>query len=999
MTQLLVDTVSRSGLWRCLRGAAIVGLCLFASLLTASVPETTQFAISARKLSPALIQFSQQSGLSIVFSDKITGHYRAPPVTGTLSAAQALEALLEGTELSWELIDDRIIAIYEARCRSTAHPGQECADPEQTLSKYPLFVPGIEETYVYGTRVTGSRIRQTQYRGAAPMDIVSAPDIELSGAQTIGELLKFVPAVSGNAASTAISNGGDGTATVTLRGLPSSNTLVLVNGRRVANNGLAGESVDLNSIPPAAVERIEILKDGASAIYGSDAIAGVVNVILKQDFHGFLAETFYGETGQGDLQTQTQTLQYGTGLPNGSFFISASRYTQDPIFSRDRDVSQSADTRRIGGTDLRSSATPAARFSLPSSGQTLIGEDQDFREATDEDLFNYQAFTSAVVPMERSSIYSNASYDFTEQISGFIDISYVETRAKSTLAPTPIFTAFEQIPLTVSRDNQYNPFGEDIVDVRRRLVEFPTRRQGDESDVARFSATVEGLFAQWNWDAGYSWSRSEARQRTTSIVNANHLQRALGPADQCQGFDIDGCVPVNLLGLPGSITPEQVDYLMVSGEVSGYTKLTSLSGNMSKPIISTPFGRGDLAFGFEYRKEATSKRPDALLASTGTLGATNFEPTRGDSKIVELYAETILPAWRSTSGLSAMDFEGALRYSDYGDFGSSTNPKVGVRLQFNPAWLLRATFATGFRAPSLNELFEGNSEDQSFIEDPCTQPQNVGVLPGCQQLADGTRNQFLTIKGGNPQLEAETAETYGLGVLWTPTALPGMALSADYFQINQHDVIDSSAQFIVNQNALLGKFGSNIQRDEGGNLQLVRAHNINVGRRRVSGADLALTYHHPKRRWGQLSVSSSATYIHEYLSRLDASSPQVDLAGTFRDEASEGLGGIPQWKAQMGIQWSRQRWLGSYELHYVSSLKELIPGTNQTRSIDAWAVHDLQLSYNFDWLGGLRLSAGVDNVFDEAAPLAASAFNDNIDGRTHELKGRYWYSKLSLRMP
>jgi len=423
------------------------------------------------------------------------------------------------------------------------------------------------------------------------VDILSAPDIELSGAQTLGELLKFVPAVSGNATSTAISNGGDGTATVTLRGLPASNTLVLINGRRVANDGLAGESVDLNSIPPAAVERIEILKDGASAIYGSDAIAGVVNVIMKQDFHGLLVEGFYGQAQEGDLETATQTLQYGTGISDGSFFISASHYKQEPIYSRDREISQTPDTRSLGGSDQRSSATPGSRVLLPN-GQTVIAEGTGYRPATDEDLFNYQAFTTAVVPIERLSVYTNASYDFNEQVTGFVELSYTDTEATAILAPTPVFTAFEQEPLSVAADARYNPFGAELHDVRRRLIEFPERQQRNESEVMRFSMVVEGLFSDWNWDAAYNWSRSEATEITRGIVNADLLQRAIGPAANCQGVDIDGCVPVNLLSFPGSISPEQVQYIAATGEVSGYTKLTGLSFNLSRALTLIPAGGG-----------------------------------------------------------------------------------------------------------------------------------------------------------------------------------------------------------------------------------------------------------------------------------------------------------------------------------------------------------------------------------------------------------------------
>ncbi len=977
---------------RCLLAVAL--LTGLAKTVWAGSENPIHFTIEAPQLSAALIQLSQQSGLSIVFSDQVVRELPASEVVGTVTTAEAMDALLLGTGLDWELVDDKVIAVFQLKCGDS---GSACVSPEEMISTYPIYVPGIEQTYVYGTQVTGSRIRRAGHSGGAPVDILSAPDIELSGAQTLGELLKFVPAVSGNALSTAIANGGNGTATVTLRGLPASNTLVLINGRRVANDGLAGESVDLNSIPPAAVERIEILKDGASAIYGSDAIAGVVNIIMKRDFHGLLGEAYYGQTQEGDLETQTQTVKYGTGLPEGSFFITASHYQQDPIFSRSRQVSRSADTRLLGGTDQRSSATPDARVTLPS-GQALIAQGSGYRPATPEDLFNYQAFTTAIVPLERDSIYTNASYDFSESVTGFLDMSYVETDAEATLAPTPVFSAFEQAELVVSADNIYNTFGQELEDVRRRLVEFPDRKQRNKSQVSRFSAELEGLFADWNWDFAYNWSRSEASETTTGIVNADRLARAIGPSRDCLGASQDGCVPVNLIGPQGSIAADQVDYIIAQGEVNGYSKLASGGINFSRALGGLPAGRGDFAFGMEYRRESTSKKPSQLLASASTLGATNFEATSGGRSVTELYVETILPLWKGASGLASVDLEAAMRFSDYSDFGRNNSPKIALRWRPSPAVLIRANYAEGFRAPSLNELYEGNTEEQAFINDPCTLASNVGQLPGCTQQADRSRNQFLTLKGGNTDLQPEASDSYSAGIVWTPGQAPGLAASLDYFLIDQRNVVSSSAQFIVSQNAQNGSFAGNVERDSMGNLTLVRASNINIGERRVSGTDIALTYHYPKQSWGKFSLVGSTTYIREYKARLDRTAPRLNLAGSFRDEASEGLGGIPEWKTQLSLRWQKERWRGSWQMHFVDDLQELVPGTEMQRQIDSWLVHDLQLNYTFNILAGLRLTLGVDNVLDDEAPLAASAFNDNIDGRTHELKGRYWYSRISQRL-
>ena len=953
------------------------------------------FQLVGEELSESLIQFSHQSGLAIVFSDSLTRGIGSPHVVGKMSAREALKRLLGDTELTWRLIDERIVAIYDGSCRSD----DSCPASTDLLVMNPLYVPGIEELFVYGSRLTGSRIKRSTLQGSAPLHLISSPDIELSGAQTIGQILRYVPAVSGNATSTAISNGGDGTATVTLRGLPASNTLVLINGKRVANDGLAGESVDLNSISPAAVERIEILKDGASPIYGSDAIAGVVNIIMKKDFYGFLAEQYAGVSDEGDALAVTTTLQYGTGFKHGSFFASATYFDQGEIKSRHREVSRLADGRDRGGADLRSSATPDARVTLPG-GETVIRDRRSgrYRPVDDDDLFNFPDFTSSLVPSDRISLYTSASYDFSELLTGTFEASYIETDAKAQLAPTPVFTAFEQEPIIISADNVYNPFGVEIEDLRRRLVELPPRNQQNNSKVARLGATFEGLYESWSWELAVGWSRSDAKETLSGVINADNLRRGVGPAANCQGADIDDCVPINLFGRPGSVTREQLNFLRVPSEVDGESKLLSVGFTAFRRLFDLPAGPLEFAFGAEHRDESTEKKPDRVLADLGTIGGTNFEATDGDRNVSEVFFESVAPVWADREAGRHFDLELALRYSHYDDFGQTTNPKVGLRLQASPDILLRGTWSQGFRAPTLNELYQGQTEDQAFISDPCTQQSNVGRLPGCEQQADPSRNQFLTVTGGNDKLDEENSVSKGIGLVWTPGFLPGFSASADYFDIDIDNVVDSSAQFIVNQNAAFGRFEDRIERDDMGNLQLVTATNLNVGDRQVRGVDVSLDYRLPTRAWGQFSAAVDLSWITEYSNQLDENSPKQDLAGTFIDPASEGLGGIPEWKGNFGIQWARQRWRGSYDLHYVSNMEETVPNSNRQRHIESWLVHDLQFSYVFNVAQGLRIAAGIDNLLDEEVPFAASAFNDNYDGRTHELRGRFWYAKLSQRL-
>ncbi len=948
-----------------------------------------------QNLSQSLIQFSHQSGLAIVFPDHLARGLSARELRGQMSPQQGLKLLLQDTNLAWRLVDNRIIAIYDARCELT----DSCPAAEQLLLRNPLYIPGIEELYVYGSQVTGSRLRRNHLQGSAPVDMITAPDIELSGAQTIGEILRRLPAVSGNSVSTAISNGGDGTATVTLRGLPASNTLVLINGKRVANDGLAGESIDLNTIAPAAVERIEILKDGASAIYGSDAIAGVINIIMKRDFYGLLLEQFYGTSEEGDGETTTTTLQYGTGFKHGSFFISASHFDQGEIHARDRAISSSADGRRLGGADLRSSATPSARVTLPDG--SVVIRDQlsgQYRPATDEDLFDFPRFKSSLVPSQRDFIYAHASYDFSESITGAFELSYTETKSRTNFAPTPVFTAFEQQPLTIAADNIYNPFDTDITDLRRRLTELSPRRQDNNSEVERLALILQGLHSGWDWELSHSWSRNKARERYRGVISADNLARGVGPAARCQGLELDGCVPVNLFGAPGSIDREQLDYLEIITKINGETKLSSYSFTAARNLFDVPYGIVDFALGLEYRDESTSKKPDDLLVSGGSIGGNNFQATHGGRDVFEAYFESITPLWHSVDKGQQLDIEIALRYSKYSDFGDITNPKYGVRWQLSDSWMLRGTHSQGFRAPTLNELFQGRSEAQAFLTDPCALEESNLLLPGCLQQADPTRNQFLTVSGGNETLNPEKSRSYSVGVVWTPTSIDGLSATLDLYDIETSQVVDSSAQFILNQNAAFGKFQDRVLRNENGDLQQIEATFLNIGERRVQGVDLHLGYKLPTREWGQFSFAYNAAYISEYTLQLDDTAPTLNLAGSFRDPASEGVGGVPRWKGNVGIQWARQRWRGSYDLHFVSGMDEIVPNTTRKRKIDAWVVHDLQASYMFNVLKGLRFSLGVDNLLDEEPPFAASAFNDNIDGRNHDLRGRYWYAKLSQRI-
>ena len=990
----------------------VVGLCV--GLMLAAAPAShaadarpskqanVYIDTSRSTLAEALITVAHQTDLSIIFGHQKAFEAPVDSLRGYYPIADVLQRLLADTELEPVFVSPGVIAIRPIECANNAN----CEDVVDAIDQRALEgYPRLEEMTIVGRTITGSRIRRNDLDGAAPVDIITAADLELAGAQSVGDFLKFLPSVVGNSTSTAISNGGDGSASVTLRGLPASNTLVLINGRRVANNGLAGESVDLNAIAPSAIAKIEVLKSGASALYGSDAIAGVINVILKKDFDGLQVDTFYGSSAKGDLGTQTSSFTFGHTFERGDLLISGTRYEQDALYSRDRKLSASADARQFGGADGRSSATPNARVNLPTgfvvpaaAGEGTLSPPEpalNFRPASDADRFNFRDFTTAIVPSERNSLYTYLRFDVTDQTSTYLDYSYITTKAESDLAPTPVFTAFDTIDLAVAANNIYNPFNVELTDVRKRVLELGPRQQENASKVRRLAWGLQSQHARHSWDVGFHWSKTDAVESLDNLINATRLQRALGNADQCRGINVDGCEPFNLFGPPGAITSTQLDYVAADARVRGYSKMYGLTANASATLGTLPAGPLEVAFGYEYRNESTAKRP--TNPDLVTLGGANFDATAGGRRVNEVYFETLVPLLHKQPGVYSLDLGLAARYSHYSDFGAAANPRVAVKYRPIAPLLLRASYAEGFRAPSLLELNQSNSQSQDQLQDPCTNAANVGVLPGCVTQSDPTRVQFLTVTGGNPNLLPEDSRNVSLGAVWSSSRWRGFTASLDYFQIAQRNVVDADAQFILDQNAATGSFDDRVQRNANGELERITATNINIGERDVSGWDIALNYKIPRTRSGRYSLSLNAANIHEYKERLGPDSARQNLAGEFTDAAADGNGALPEWKYNLGMYWKHKQWQANYSMHYVSSLREDIPESTGTRSIGRWLTHDVQMNYLFLVANGLRFTVGVDNLFDKEPPFAASAFNDNVDSRTHDLTGRFWYARLAQR--
>ena len=962
-------------------------------------PGQTHITIPTGSLDNALISLATQLRISLFYSKESVENHEVKGFSTDSTFTLVLERLLKDRCLKYEFVRESFVAITQG-C-------DEPSDGPKVTALQPTEAPPslIENLTVQGRQITGTRIRQTSHRLRMPLDVIDQTEIRLSGFQDVGELLRYVPAVSGNSTSTLISNGGDGRATVTLRGLPANNTLVLLNGRRLNADALKGQAVDLNTLPLGMIEQIEILKDGVSAIYGSDAIAGVVNIITRDSTEGFAIDLYQGQADEGGRDTRNVHLSFGHNTNKWGINLGASYYDQKGILSRNRSLSASSDDRSRGGIDKRSSATVPARINL-ASGAVILAQGatgtqpSDFQAATLEDRFEFRDFTSSIVPSERISVFFHSDY-LTDYWQFYADGLYTSTEATSLLAPTPLFTGFENIPLTVSGNNIYNPFAVDIVDVRRRVVELNARKQINKTRTNRLVVGALSQRGAWQLDFALQLSRTHAEEQLRNGMRLDHLEQAL--SDNC----LSPCVPLNVFGPAGSITQEMLNYLSAHGQIRGDSGLYAVTIDAawtqpqaeSEQLATRPIS---VSTGVEFRQELLDTKPNFILANQlYAAGGNRSSVDNVKRDVIEWYGESVIPFDLPFSVGREFDLQLALRFSHYADFGSQVNPRAAFTWRLNEQWQIRGSNARGFRAPSLLQLH--GSELQSFeqLNDPCSEAQNVPTLPGCSVLADPTLTQYLTISSGNKNLKAERSRTTTIGIdwenAWTLKSAPADLIarfSLDAYWIDQKDVVDASAQFILNQNATNLLFPSLVTRDLAGNLTEVVARLQNIGERQVAGFDLTASVSFPI---GQqhLKASLNATHISEFKDKFDPLTPSVDKAGTFSDEASGGLGSLPEWKWNLGVAWQGKYWQVYYNLYHVSNLTEVVPLRMTRRQIHSWTTQNLNLTLQGPYTSWYQFTFGVNNLANRQPPFSAAAFNDSYDGRTYDITGRYFFLKIS----
>ena len=901
--------------------------------------------------------------------------------------------------------------------------------------------------------VTGSRIRRNPLDLDAPRVFVDQQDIAKTGLNSVNDVLQRLPS-SGGGLNGKFNNSGNlgnppdgggvgaGAAEIDLRYLGSRRVLVLVDGLRYVNgasaSGVPG-STDLNSIPDSAIERIEVLQDGASAIYGSDAIAGVVNIITKKRQAGFLASAQLSGY-KDDGFTQNYQVSWGNGSNGPLQVVVGGNYVkQNGILAGDRALSAFPNpyaTACLPGTGGCSSFLPNGRYIgsiFPNGGdETLINAPTstpslaNFRDfvssGAGNDRFNFAPFNYMQIPLTRYGAFANAKYDFGPDLHFSLKGIWNRRKSANQAAPLPfgIGAAAGITPVldatTVDATNPFNPFGvtlnsSNFDEILRRFVEGGPRRFFQTVNTTYGVATLDGRFGflnhDWYWDINGVYGKNSAKQTMLGNINSHNLGIALGPLATCQ--TTPGCVPFNLFGWAGSITQDMIDYVGFTQHDSSSQSSTDFTANLSGELADLPGGPLGVAAGVEYRHLSGRFDPDPIVAA-GFSSDIPAQPTRGSYNVKEGYAELNAPLLAHVPGVELLEINGAARVSDYSTSGSTTTFKGGVNWKPIKALRLRGSYAEGFRAPSIGELFGTLSRFDQTISDPCsndsTAPQNfkndatvranciAHGVPGNGSFAQANP-QISVLVGGNDKLKAETSKSWIFGGVFSPEFIPGFSVEVNHYNIKINGAIQSLAADVTLSNCEVDNDPAACALvTRAGNGQVTQIVGVlgNIAGIETAGIDLNVAYRTPQTRFGRFGFTWNNTFLKKF-DEIDPITGGVQVIRHAGTEQGSPTQGFPKWKSIGIVDWDLAQFGATLTGRYVSKLRE-----SDGNVMKARLFTDLQLRWSpTNFHNMFTLAVGANNLFDTHIPGCDTCDLNNFDPTMYDVPGRFYYARLTLK--
>lgn len=1014
---------NRNALWTTSAAAAAL-MALAQPVPAMAQAQQYRLEIPATDLATALRTFAAAANQQVVFDSKTVQGQRSVALSGTYTARQALNQLLSGSNMTVETGRSGVLIIHPARGEGDA------PDPTEAQSD-------VDEVVV-----TGSRIARTGYDQPTPVTVTSAQAIERSGFSNISDVLLRTPQVGvGLGSANSYFNADAGASFINLRGLGTNRTLVLVDGRRRVSGTQLSSAVDLTTIPSNLIGNVQVITGGAAAVYGADAVTGVVNVSLKQDLEGLELSGRGGISSRGDAETYSVGLAYGQQLADGrgSFLIGFSYNKEEPLMANERPFGVNAvdlfgNPANTGPADGIFNSVAISNYRFPNTsygGAFVIGgtrytydgavrptrNDQTFNASTGigGDGFNDADFAPLRNKSEVFASLAHFEYQIADAVRMFGDFQFSKTKTDSGLQPSfdagniltidnpliptdvrALMTAAGQTTLSVGRTN----FDQGV---NHRLVDRDTFTVvgGLEGDVGRFG-----------WSAFYQYGRYEADiRRTHERIQSRYLEAIdviTGPtgAPVCRSLTARaaGCVPLSVFGR-NAATPAAIAYFDYTVQTNVVNTQQVGGAQLSGDLMDLPAGPVKLATGVEYRKETLSVDEDPL-ARARLLQRVIGSSLDADFDVKEVFGEVLVPIISDQPYIKALSVEGALRYSDYSTVGGAVAWKLGGQYAPTEDVRFRVTRSRSVRAPNLAELYSPGTTSSVFILDPCdatrqnlvtSRAANCTTLGLSRTYSDPFANQAKTvITSGNAGLKEEESDSWTVGTVITPRVVPGLSISVDWFQIKIADAINvvplqRLVDNCVDSASTANPFCPLITRRADGAITSVNVTPINVGKLVAEGVDFQANY----ATYISDNVRARVALTGSYLSKN-----QLQVIATDASTLDKNAGEVdnPRWRINLTPGVTVGRFSADWAIRYIGKSKVDVQQSAEGRDDNKVADRLYNdLSVTFAAADDLNVYAGVNNVFDTDPPFSRETVRGDKRGVLFDNIGRYFFLGATSR--
>ncbi len=808
--------------------------------------------------------------------------------------------------------------------------------------------------------VTGSAIKRADVEGPAPVEVVTRKDIERTGATTVNELLKSVATMDiydqGELASNSPT--GSGSANIRLRGMGETNVLVLLNGKRLPVAAMsdasgAGAAVDLSTLPLAAIDRIEILKDGGSAIYGADAVAGVVNFITRKDFTGLQAFGYYGmaEAHGGKEKHYGVTGGFGNlDQDRYNVMFSIDKFDRDPIYRKDREISQSVDYRRYGSRDGRSSFAPQGNVLDPVTGNFVPGVSvrpcppENFNGRCRYD-FNSSLLT-AMNGADRLNSLVTGTVRLTENITGYASLIYSRTKDHFLAHPVP-----DYFPISVASNPALAPYddGSGVAWIAGRFMQGGPRTTDRKTSLNHFTVGLDGQTKLFDWAVSAGQGVSRMRNSDSNYYNANLWNAAVSA-----GL-LDPTVNTNSQTL--------VDSLKVTPTRTARSELSWFDAKISGELFKLPAGPLGYAVGASVMREKLVDTPDELTQQglvTGSIAQSAVSASRNTHGV---FAELNIPV------IKEVEVQAAIRHDVYKQYNATT-PKLAVKYQPIKPLTLRLSYAEAFRAPTLKQMY--GAQEQGAINLEAEVVSAMGLDPAIY-----TGIPAWQVGGGNPGLKPEKGKTWDFGVAFD---LPyGISGAFDYWIIDKKDAIGTPS---LETAAGLGNFSFANGRYS------IYTTNTNFAKTNNEGIDVDLTWKSPKTEVGTFTVRDAATYYIHVRNRGEGETQWAEYVKTYA---------TPQWRNIFITSWQYGVWNSSLTNRTVSGFYDS-PTANTRTGKKVQYHNEMDLAVDYTGIKNLTLTGGIKNLLDKTPPFSETnatnnAYTQQGFAELYSSRGRFFYMR------